>query len=185
MLYILIVLALIVVFAIFAYNRLVSLRQAWKRAFADIDVQLKQRQDLVPNLVETVKGYATHESSVFTAVTEARAKAMRATTVGEKSVAEGALTGALGNLMAVAENYPQLKASENFLKLQDELADLENKIAAARRFLNNAVAEYNAAIQQFPAVLIAGPMGFTPAEMFTLDADERAQTKDAPKVSFS
>jgi LemA protein len=157
------------------------LRQAWKRAFADIDVQLKQRQDLVPNLVETVKGYATHESTVFTQVTEARAAAMRANTVGEKSAAEGVLTGALGNLMAVAENYPQLKASDNFLSLQRELADLENKIAAARRFLNNAVAEYNAAIQQFPAVLVAGPMGFTPAEMFTLDADERAATKNAPR----
>jgi len=185
MLIALIVVAAIVLFAIFTYNRLVSLRQAWRRAFADIDVQLKQRQDLVPNLVETVKGYATHESSVFTAVTQARASAMRATTVGEKSAAEGALTSAIGNLMAVAENYPQLKANENFLKLQDELADLENKIAAARRFLNNAVAEYNSAIQQFPAVVIAGPMGFTPAEMFTLDDAERAETKNAPKVSFS
>jgi len=185
MLIALIVVAVIVLFAIFTYNRLVSLRQAWKRAFADIDVQLKQRQDLVPNLVETVKGYATHESSVFTAVTQARASAMRATTVGEKSAAEGVLTSALGNLMAVAENYPQLKANENFLKLQDELADLENKIAAARRFLNNAVAEYNSAIQQFPAVVIAGPMGFTPAEMFALDESERAETKNAPKVSFS
>jgi len=185
MLIALIVVVLIVVFAMFTYNRLVSLRQAWKRAFADIDVQLKQRQDLVPNLVETVKGYATHESTVFTQVTEARAAAMRANTVGEKSVAEGALTGALGNLMAVAENYPQLKASDNFLSLQSELADLENKIAAARRFLNNAVAEYNAAIQQIPGVLFAGPMGFTPAEMFTLDAAEREQTKTAPKVSFS
>jgi len=185
MLIALIVVAVIVLFAIFTYNRLVSLRQAWKRAFADIDVQLKQRQDLVPNLVETVKGYATHESSVFTAVTQARASAMRANTVGEKSAAEGVLTSALGNLMAVAENYPQLKANENFLKLQDELADLENKISAARRFLNNAVAEYNSAIQQFPAVVIAGPMGFTPAEMFTLDDAERAETKNAPKVSFS
>jgi len=185
MLIALIVVAVIVLFAVFTYNRLVSLRQAWKRAFADIDVQLKQRQDLVPNLVETVKGYATHESSVFTAVTQARASAMRATTVGEKSAAEGALTSAIGNLMAVAENYPQLKANENFLRLQDELADLENKIAAARRFLNNAVAEYNSAIQQFPAVVIAGPMGFTPAEMFTLDDAERAETKNAPKVSFS
>lgn len=185
MLIALIVVALIVVFAIFTYNRLVTLRQAWKRAFADIDVQLKQRQDLVPNLVETVKGYASHESSVFIQVTEARAAAMRANTVGEKSAAEGALTGALGNLMAVAENYPQLKANENFLSLQSELADLENKIAAARRFLNNAVAEYNSAIQQFPGVLFAGPMGFTQAEMFTLDAEERAQTKTAPKVSFT
>jgi LemA protein len=185
MLIALIVIALIVVFAIFTYNRLITLRQAWKRAFADIDVQLKQRQDLVPNLVETVKGYASHESSVLIQVTEARAAAMRANTVGEKSAAEGALTGALGNLMAVAENYPQLKASENFLSLQSELADLENKIAAARRFLNNAVAEYNSAIQQFPGVLFAGAMGFTPAEMFTLDAEERAQMKTAPKVSFS
>jgi LemA protein len=184
MIYAVIVLALIALFAVFLFNRLVTLRQAWKRAFADIDVQLKQRQDLVPNLVETVKGYAAHESSVFTAVTEARAAAMRATGVAERSAAEGALTGALGNLMAVAENYPQLKASDNFLKLQDELADLENKIAAARRFLNNAVAEYNSAIQQFPAALIAGPTGFAPAEMFTLDADERAQTKNAPGVKF-
>src|ERR1700753_2496659 len=185
MIYALIGLGLVVLFVVFLFNRLVSLRQAWKRAFADIDVQLKQRQDLVPNLVETVKGYATHESAGFTQVPQARASAMRANTVGEKSAAEGALTGALGNLMAVAENYPQLKANEGFIKLQDELGDLENKIAAARRFMNNAVAEYNGAIQQFPAVVIAGPMGFAPAEMFTLDADERAATKDAPKVSFS
>ncbi|HTT99857.1 MAG TPA: LemA family protein [Rhizomicrobium sp.] len=179
------IVVLIGLFVMFTYNRLVSLRQAWKRAFADIDVQLKQRQDLVPNLVETVKGYATHESSVFTAVTQARASAMRATTVGEKSAAEGALTGALGNLMAVAENYPDLKANQNFMSLQGELSDLENKIAAARRFLNNAVAEYNGAIQQFPAVVLAGPLGFQPAEMFTLDETERAETRNAPKVSFS
>ena len=184
----LVVLALIVLIALFAmfiFNRLVTLRQAWKRAFADIDVQLKQRQDLVPNLVETVKGYATHESAVFTAVTQARASAMRATSVGEKSAAEGMLTGALGNLMAVAENYPELKANQGFLQLQSELADLENKIAAARRFMNNAVAEYNSAIQQFPAVMFAGPFGFTEAQMFTLDAAEREQTKTAPTVKFS
>ena len=185
MMYALIGLAVIALFAVFLFNRLVTLRQAWKRAFADIDVQLKQRQDLVPNLVETVKGYATHESSVFTEVTQARATAMRATGVGEKSAAEGILTGALGNLMAVAENYPQLKANEGFLKLQGELGDIENKIAAARRFMNNAVAEYNSAIQQFPALLVAGPFGFTEAQMFTLDAAEREQTKNAPKVSFS
>src|ERR1700761_2603566 len=185
MLIALIVVAVIVLFAIFTYNRLVSLRQAWKRAFADIDVQLKQRQDLVPNLVDTVKGYATHESAVFTAVTQARASAMKATTVGEKSAAEGALTGALGNLMAVAENYPELKANQGFMQLQSELADLENKIAAARRFMNNAVAEYNSAIQQFPAVMFAGPFGFSEAQMFTLDAADREATKTAPKVSFS
>lgn len=182
--YIIIGVALLAAFAIFIFNRLVILRQAWKRAFADIDVQLKQRQDLVPNLVATVKGYAAHESGVFTAVTEARAAAMRATGVAEKGAAEGALSGALVNLFAIAENYPQLKASDNFLKLQDELSDIENKIAAARRFLNSAVAEYNAATQQFPNLLLAGPLGFGPAQMFELDADERLQAKDAPKVSL-
>jgi LemA protein len=180
----LVVLALIVLFAVMTYNSLVGLRQAWKQAFADIDVQLKQRHDLIPNLVETVKGYAAHESGVFEKVTEARATAMRATGVGEKAAAEGALTGALGNLLAVAENYPQLKANENFLKLQSELSDLENKIAAARRFLNNAVAEYNGAIQKFPAVLFAGMMGFAPAQMFELDAAEKAEDVNPPKVSF-
>ncbi len=184
MTYLVIGLVLVALFAIFLFNRLVTMRQAWRRAFADIDVQLKQRQDLVPNLVQTVKGYATHESSVFTEVAEARAAAMRASGVAEKSAAEGALTGALGNLMAVAESYPQLKASDNFLKLQDELADLENKIAAARRFMNNAAAEYNSATQQFPALLIAAPLGFAPAQMFTLDAAERAETRNAPKVSL-
>ena len=184
MVILLLVVAAIALYAIFVYNRLVAMRQAWKQALADIDVQLKQRHDLVPNLVETVKGYAAHESGVFTRVTEARASAMKATTLGEKSAAEGALTGALGNLMAVAENYPQLKANENFRQLQDELTDLENKIAAARRFLNNAVAEFNGAIQQFPAVLFAGAMGFTQAPMFELDAAEKAEDKEAPKVSF-
>lgn len=180
----LIALALIALIVVVMYNRLVALRQAWKQAFADIDVQLKQRHDLIPNLVETVKGYAAHESGVFTKVTEARATAMRATGVSEKSAAESALSGALGNLLAVAENYPQLKASENFRQLQDELADLENKIAAARRFLNNAVAEYNTAIQQFPAALFAGAMGFSPVPMFELEAAEKAEDEKAPKVSF-
>jgi LemA protein len=182
--YTLIGLGLIVVFAIIIYNRLVALRQAWKNAFADIDVQLKQRHDLVPNLVETVKGYAAHESGVLQKVTDARASAMRAATPAEKGVAEGALSGALMQLMAVAENYPQLKANENFQQLQDELADLENKIAAARRFFNNAVAEYNASIEQFPAVVLAGPFGFAHAEMFALDASEKAEASAPPKVSF-
>ncbi len=182
--WVLIGVALLVLFGVFSFNRLVALRQAWRRAFADIDVQLKQRHDLIPNLVETVKGYAAHESSVFTQVTQARAAAMRATTVPEKSAAEGQLSGALANLLAVAENYPQLKANENFRALQDELTDLENKIAAARRFLNNAVAEYNIAIQQFPGVLFAGMFGFEPATMFELDAAEKAEVKEPPKVSF-
>lgn len=179
----LLVLAAFVLFVIVLFNRMVALRQATKNAFADIDVQLKQRSDLVPNLVETVKGYAAHESRVFEKVTEARAAALRATSVAERGQAESALSGALMNLMAVAENYPQLKANENFRRLQDELADLENKIAAARRFFNNAVAEYNTAIQQFPGVLLAGPFGFAEADMFTL-GDDRAAASMPPKVSF-
>jgi LemA protein len=182
--YILIALGLVAVLIVILFNRLVALRQAWKRAFADIDVQLKLRHDLIPNLVETVKGYAAHESGVFTKVTEARAAAMRAASVPEKSAAEGALSGALANLFAVAENYPQLKASENFRQLQGELGDVENKIAAARRFLNNAVAEYNTAIQQLPAALFSNLLGFTPAQMFELDAGEKAEAKEPPKVSF-
>ncbi len=178
------VIVVLAVFAMFTYNRLVTLSQAWKRAFADIDVQLRQRHDLIPNLVETVKGYAAHESGVFTQVAEARAGAMRATSVAERGAAESALSGALGNLMAVAENYPQLKANENFQQLQNELADLENKIAAARRFLNNAVAEYNTAIQQFPAAMFAGALGFGPAQMFELTAAEKTEAMTPPKVSF-
>ena len=182
-----IILAVLVVIALFAagiYNRLVALRQAYKNAFADIDVQLKQRHDLVPNLVETVKGYAAHEAGVLQKVTEARAAAMRASSVQERSAAEGALSGALGRLFAVAESYPQLKANENFRQLQSELETLEDKIAAARRFFNNAVAEYNTAIQQFPAVLFAAALGFQPADMFALDAGEKVAASQPPKVSF-
>jgi len=183
--WIVIVVGVIAAFAIFVYNRLVVLRQAWQRAFSDIDVQLKQRQDLIPNLVETVKGYAAHERGTLDEVTQARTAAMRATTVGEKGAAEAALSGALGNLIAVAERYPDLKANQNFLALQTELSDLENKIAAARRFLNSAVAEYNAGIQQFPAVLLAGVFGFSPAQMFALDDAERLTAKEPPKVSLT
>jgi LemA protein len=182
--YILIAVGLVALIVVIMFNRLVALRQAWKRAYADIEVQLKQRHDLIPNLVETVKGYAAHERGVLTEVTEARAAAMRATRLPDKSAAEGALSGALANLFAVAENYPELKANENFRKLQDELSDLENKIAAARRFLNNAVAEYNTSIQQFPAVLFSNALGFTAAQMFELDAAEKAEAKEPPKVSF-
>ena len=142
-----------------AYNRLVALRQNANEAFADIDVQLKQRQDLVPNLVETVKGYAAHERGTLDEVTAGPRRGRSAPAASRTEVqAENALTGALGRLMAVAEAYPDLKANQNFMQLQGELADLENKIAAARRFFNNAVGEYNASIQRFPAVLIAGAM---------------------------
>jgi LemA protein len=184
-LYVLIAVGAVALLLVFTFNRLVALRQAWKQAFSDIDVQLKQRHDLVPNLVETVKGYAAHESGVFEKVTEARAAAMRATGPAQKGAAEGALSGALANLFAVAENYPQLKANQNFMQLQTELGDIENKIAAARRFLNSAVAEYNTAIQQFPAALISAPFGFAPAQMFELDEAEKAAAKEPPKVSFS
>ncbi|NCC03934.1 MAG: LemA family protein [Proteobacteria bacterium] len=181
--YILIALSVFAGFVIILYNRLVALRQKTKNALSDIDVQMKQRHDLIPNLVETVKGYASHEKEVFEKVTEARATAMHAQTVNEKDHAESALSGALMNLMAVAENYPQLRANENFMNLQNELSDIENKIAAARRFFNNAVTEYNTAIQQFPAVLLAKIFGFFEADMFTL-GDERAAVEKAPAVKF-
>jgi LemA protein len=183
----LILLAIIVVFGfllIGAYNRLVALRQNVNEAFADIDVQLKQRQDLVPNLVETVKGYAAHERGTLDEVTAARTAAAGAADVEQRAQAENVLTSALGKLMAVAEAYPDLKANQNFTQLQGQLADLENKIAAARRFFNNATGEYNASIQRFPAVLIAGAAGFQPREFFDVGAD-RAAMQGAPQVKFS
>jgi LemA protein len=165
------------------YNRLVGLRQRANQAFADIDVQLQQRHDLVPNLVETVKGYATHEKSTLEAVTNARAAATSAGSVEQKVQAENALTGALRQLFAVAEAYPDLKANQGFVRLQDELSDIENKLAAARRFFNNAVSEYNASIQQFPAALIAGATGFTERTFFDVGVD-RATVAAAPQVQF-
>ncbi|HEY2708629.1 MAG TPA: LemA family protein [Caulobacteraceae bacterium] len=167
-----------------AYNRLVALRQNANEAFADIDVQLKQRQDLIPNLVETVKGYASHERGTLDEVTQARAAAASAPNVEARAQAENMLTSAIGKLMAVAEAYPELKANQNFAQLQTELADLENKIAAARRFFNNAVGEYNASIQRFPAVLIAGAAGFQARDFFDVGAD-RATLQSAPQVKFS
>jgi len=178
------VVVLVGVVFIGAYNRLVALRQNTNEAFADIDVQLKQRQDLVPNLVETVKGYAAHERGTLDEVTQARAAAASAGNLEQRAQAETALTGALGRLMAVAEAYPDLKANQNFLQLQGELADLENKIAAARRFFNNAVGEYNASIQRFPAVLIASMTGFASRDFFDA-GPERAALQTAPQVKFS
>jgi LemA protein len=183
----LVVLVIVVVVGLMAmggYNRLVALNQASNQSFADIDVQLKQRQDLIPNLVETVKGYAAHESGTLEAVTAARAAAAGATSVQDKVQAENALTGALRQLFAVSEAYPDLKANTNFIRLQDELTDIENKLAAARRFFNNTVSEFNAAIQQFPAVLIAGAMGFAPRTFFDLGED-RAAAETAPQVKFT
>src|SRR3954451_21282419 len=166
------VLVVIALWLVAIYNSLVTLRQRCKQSFADIDVQLKQRQDLIPNLVETVKGYAAHESGTFEAVTAARAAAAGATSVEGKVAAENALTGALGRLFAVAEAYPDLKANTNFLQLQNELSDIENKLAAARRLFNNAISEYNASIQQFPAVLLAGMFGSQAREFFDVGSEQ-------------
>lgn len=171
-------------FLVVLYNRIVALVQRRKNAFSDIDVQLKLRHDLIPNLVETVKGYAAHEKGVFEKVTEARATALRGGSVAERAQAEGMLGTAMMNLMAVAENYPQLKADGSFQKLQAELSDIENKIAAARRFFNNATNEYNTVIQQFPAVIVARLFGFREEVFFELDAGEKAAVKTAPGVSF-
>jgi LemA protein len=180
----LILVVAVALLAIVTYNRLVALRQNRKGAFADIDVQLKQRYDLIPNLVSTVKGYASHEKDLFEKVTQMRAAAMNTGgSMADRAKAEGALSGALMQLMAVAENYPDLKANQNFLSLQSELSDIENKIAAARRFFNNATDEYNTAVQQFPAVLFAGSMGFKTEEFFDL-GEERKQLSQAPNVNF-
>jgi LemA protein len=166
------------------YNRLVSLRQACVQSVSNIDVQMKQRADLVPNLVSTVKGYASHEREVLDSVAAARSAALSAGVPSEIAAADGMMKSALNRLFAVAEAYPDLKANQNFLSLQTELADLENKIAASRLFLNNAMAEYNAAIEQFPAVLIAKHMGFTPGSMFTVSAEERMVIETPPPVQF-
>ena len=168
------------------YNRLVALDQRADQSFADIDVQLKQRQDLIPNLVETVKGYATHERGTLDAVTQARAAAAGAHNINERVQAENMLTGALGRLFAVAEAYPDLKANTNFQQLQTELSDIENKLAAARRFFNNAVSEFNAARRQFPTVLFAGLVGFGSDKPFfdVGEADRAAMTAAPPTVNF-
>ena len=149
------IIVVLVIWAIGVYNSLISMRQRVNQAYADIDVQLRQRHDLVPNLVETVKGYAAHERGTLDEVVKARNAAMTAQGPAQQAAAENMLTGALRQLFAVAEAYPDLKASTNFQQLQAELTDLENKIAAARRFFNNAVQEYNTGIQRFPAALFA------------------------------
>jgi len=179
---ILIVLALAVVWVIFAYNGFVRLVTRAKEAWADIDVQLKRRYDLIPNLVETVKGYAKHESSAFENVTKARAAAMGAQSVAEHGKAENMLTGALKSLFAVAEAYPDLKANTNFLELQRELSDTENKIQAARRFYNGNVRDLNIKIDSFPSNIIASIFHFVKMEFFELEGGSEA--REPVKVSF-
>ena len=155
------------------YNRLVTLRNRAKEAWSDINVQLKRRHDLIPNLVETVKGYAAHEKEVFEKVTEARAKAISAQTLTEKGQAENMLSGALKSLFAVAESYPELKASQNFLELQRELSDTEDKVQAARRFYNGNVRDLNTQIETFPTNVIAGSFGFQKMEFFEIGEAEK------------
>jgi LemA protein len=177
------VLVVLVLWVIMIYNGLVAMRQRVNQSFADIDVQLKQRHDLIPNLVETVKGYAAHERGTLEAVIQARNTAIAAPGVEQKVAAENMLSGALRQLFALSESYPDLKANANFQQLQAELTDIENKLAAARRFFNNAVQEYNTGIQNFPAVLFAGMLGFHSQQFFDL-GETRAQLDQAPQVKF-
>jgi len=180
-----VIVLLIVVWIISAYNNLVTLRNRVKNGWAQIDVQLKQRADLVPNLVETVKGYATHESQVFTQVTEARAKAVavaadKQASTADRIAAENNLTRALFNLQATAEAYPQLQANQNFMDLQRQLQELEQKIAYARQFYNDVVLKFNNAIETFPSNIVAGLFHFEQAEYFQVDDASR----QAPQVKF-
>ncbi len=178
------VIILIAIFLISLYNRLVKLRNNRENAFADIDVQLRQRHDLIPQLVDTVKGYMKHEEKVLTAVTEARANAMKAGNIDDKIKAENQLTAALGGLQVAVEAYPDLKASQNFMQLQEEISDVENKLAAARRFFNSATKELNNAVEVFPSNIVAGMFGFKREIMFDLGGDRREQMEEPPKTNF-
>jgi len=181
LLIVLAVVILIILWIIGVYNGLIKLKNRTDEAWSDIDVQLKRRYDLIPNLVETVKGYAAHEKNLFEKVTQARSQAMQAQTPEEKGRAENVLTDTIKSLFAVAENYPQLRASENFAKLQDELSDTENKIQASRRFYNGNVRDFNTKIQIFPNNLIANILKFAAREFFEI---ENETEKENVKVSF-
>lgn len=173
----------LVIWLVASYNGFIRLINRAKEALADIDVQLKRRYDLIPNLVNTVKGYATHESQAFEKVTEARARAMGAGTLQEKGAAENSLSGALKSIFAIAEAYPDLKANQNFLSLQNELSDTENKIQAARRFYNTNVRDLNTGIASFPGNIISSAFKFKPMEFFELDESETAAKNPVP-VNF-
>jgi len=183
----LIIIAVVVLLCLFGmgiYNNLVGLRNNREAAFANIDVQLKQRHDLIPQLVETVKGYAAHEKEVFEKVTQARAAAMGANTINEKIEAENQLSSALSGLRVSLENYPELKANQNFLQLQTEVADIENKLAAVRRNFNSATKELNNAVQSFPSNIFAKIFGFKKEPMFEVTKEERAEIDKAPEIKF-
>ena len=175
---------LLVIWLVSMYNGLVKLRNNRENAFANIDVQLKQRHDLIPQLVATVKGYAQHEKELLTRVTEARAAAMNATGINDKIQAENQLTSALAGLRVSLEAYPDLKANQNFLQLQNEISDIENKLAATRRFFNSATKELNNAVQTFPSNIIAGMFGFHKEPMFEVPQEERAAYDKAPEIKF-
>jgi LemA protein len=177
------IIVLLVLLAVSLYNRLVRLRNNREQAFADVDVQLKQRHDLIPQLVEAVKGYMKHERGVLTEITEARANAMKATTINEKIVAEQRLSTALDGLKISVEAYPDLKASQNFMDLQNEISDVENKIAAARRFFNSATKELNVATEVFPSNIVATMFNFKRETMFDL-GEQRAAAEEPPKIQF-
>jgi LemA protein len=179
---VLLLFGIVIALTIALYNRLVRLRNAGDNAWSDIDVQLKRRHDLIPNLVETVKGYAQHEQGTFSRVTDARARALQAAGPADRAAAEGNLTKALGGLFAVAENYPQLKANENFMSLQGDLAKIEEAIQNARRYYNAIVRDLNTACETFPSNLVASSFGFQKKEYFQLDAPEE---RVVPAVSFS
>ena len=182
-LFFLAIIFLLVLMAVSLYNRLVRLRNNRDQAFADVDVQLKQRHDLIPQLVDSVKGYMGHERGVLTDITEARSNAMKATTINEKIDAENKLSTALEGLKVSVEAYPDLKASQNFMELQNEISDIENKIAAARRFFNSATKELNVAIELFPSNLIATLFNFKRETLFELGT-QRAEAEQPPKIQF-
>lgn len=177
------ILAILAIMVASMYNSLVKLRNNRENAFADIDVQLKQRHDLIPQLVETVKGYASHEKDTLERVINARNGAMNAKTIDEKIAAENILTSALSGLKITLEAYPDLKANQNFLQLQEEISDLENKLSSVRRYFNSATKELNNAVQTFPSNIIAGMFGFHKEVMFDL-GDQRATLEEAPKIKF-
>jgi len=177
---IVVVVVLLVLYGILTYNRLVRTRNRIDNAYSQIDVQLKRRYDLIPNLVETVKGYAAHERETFEAVTQARAQAQGARSVEERAQAENALSAALGRLLAVAEAYPELRASQNFQQLQQQLSETENKVAVSRQVYNDTVLTYNTALETFPTNLVAGTLGFKPRTYFEAEDAARA----APQVRF-
>lgn len=181
---ILIIVVVVGIFIVSLYNKLVAYKNNRENAFADIDVQLKQRHDLIPQLVSSVKGYMEHETGVLTRVTEARSRAMNASTIDGKIAAEQELGSALQGLQIQVEAYPDLKANTNFLQLQNEISDVENKLAAARRYFNSATKEYNVAVQSFPSNMIAGMFGFHTEPMFDVGTSERERLDQAPEIKF-